>query len=260
MKIIVVDDEINSLHLFLDQIIANDDVEYKFFKDDPSLVLSYVKNNSVDGAFLDINMPNISGIELAKKILDISKKIKICFITGLNVTVDNLDESIKNNVLGIIYKPVSVLKLEHFISLMRNESSLIEVKTFGTFDCFVNGRLVKFTSSKAKELFALLVVNRGKSITMEQVITYLWPDKQIDKAKILYRDAVWRLRNTLQENSIDCVEFSRASLALKNKNIRCDYYDLLDGKDVYYPGEFLLSYEWSLPYESEIDYLIENKN
>ena len=91
-----------------------------------------LKNNNVDGAFLDINMPNISGIELAKKILDISKKIKICFITGINVTVDNLNESIKNNVLGIIYKPVSVLKLEHFISRMRNESSLIEVKTFGT--------------------------------------------------------------------------------------------------------------------------------
>ena len=256
MKLIVVDDEIHSLHLFLDQIINNDNVEYKFFKDNLNLILNYVKNNDVDGAFLDIRMPNISGEELAKELIKISPNIKICFITGLNITVDDLPNEIKKNVVGLIYKPVSLIELESHINLIKNQTSSMVVKTFGSFDCFYNSRLVKFSSSKSKELLALLVVHRGKSLTMEQVITFLWPDKQIDKAKIIYRDAVWRLRQTLQEIDFNCVNFSRASLSLNTKNIKCDYYDLLDKKIKHYPGEFLISYEWSIPFENELEYLV----
>ncbi len=257
MKLIVVDDEILSLHLFLDQIINNDNVEYKFFKDDLNLILNYVKNNDVDGAFLDIKMPNISGEDLAQELIKISPDIRICFITGLNITIDDLPEKIRKNVVGLIYKPVSLMELEAHINLIKNQTSVMVVKTFGSFDCFYNSRLVKFSSSKSKELLALLVVHRGKSLTMEQVITFLWPDKQIDKAKILYRDAVWRLRQTLQEIDFNCVNFSRASLSLNTKNIKCDYYDLLDKKSKHFPGEFLISYEWSIPFENELEYLNE---
>ena len=40
---------------------------------------------------------------------------------------------------------------------------------------------------------------------MEQAITALWPDKPLEKSKILYRDAVWRLRQTLKENEFTVV-------------------------------------------------------
>ena len=53
------------------------------------------------------------------------------------------------------------------------------------------------------------------------------------------------------------MNFQRALLILDKTNIQCDYWDLLEGKEVNYGGEFLSSYEWSLPFESEINDLIE---
>ena len=62
MKILVVDDEVNALHLFLDEVISDTEFEYKFLKDEKEAILSYVKNNDVVGAFLDIKMPNKTNI------------------------------------------------------------------------------------------------------------------------------------------------------------------------------------------------------
>ena len=82
MKIIIVDDEIISLQLFLTQIINNNKVEYKFFKDNEDEILKYIHDNKIDACFLDINMPNINGIELAKRIINHNPDMKIIFVTG----------------------------------------------------------------------------------------------------------------------------------------------------------------------------------
>ncbi len=260
MKILVVDDEVNALHLFLDEVISDTEFEYKFLKDDEEAILNYVKNNQVIGAFLDIKMPNIYGPELAKKLIAINKDIRITFVTGLNFSFNSLPNEIKNNVLGIIYKPINSIELSNYLLKIANIKPVLKVRMFGHFDCFLNNSLVHFSSNKSKELFALLLALNGKSLTMEQAITNLWPDKDIDKAKILYRDAVWRLRSTLQEIGFECVNFQRALLTLNKENIECDYYDLLNGKDVFYNDEFLVPYEWSISFENEIDYLLSHND
>ena len=96
MKIIVVDDERSSLHLFLDQIIDNG-VDYHFFRDDVEGILDYANKNDIEGAFLDIYMPNMNGIELAKKLISIKPNIKIVFVTGYIVKSSDF------NVAVIIY-------------------------------------------------------------------------------------------------------------------------------------------------------------
>ena len=81
---------------------------------------------------------------------------------------------------------------------------------------------------------------------MSQAITYLWPNKDNEKAKILYRDAVWRLRETLEEIRFPCVSFGRAILTLDKSNIKCDYYDYLSKKRRLKDSDiFLISYDWA---------------
>ena len=202
MNIIAIDDEMDALHLFLDQIISVEkNVGYKFFKDDEESVLSYVKNNHVDGAFIDVNLPRIGdmgGLLLLRKILKISPSTKAIMVTGTSLAMEDIPNDISGSVLGIIYKPISTMKLQEYILNLGGLSSTMKVKTFGQFDCFVNDHLVNFSSSKSKELFALLIALNGKSLTMEHAITLLWPDRPIDQAKIIYRDAVWRLRASLK--------------------------------------------------------------
>lgn len=259
MRVIIVDDEIKALQLFLSQIV-DINLEYRFFKDDKNAILDFVKKNEVSGAFLDINMPNIDGLALARALINIDSNIKIVFVTGTNIKMQDLPEDISRNVIDIVYKPFTTDVIEKNLRVISKKKPTLNVTMFGSFDCFINNHIVQFSSSKSKELFALLLALNGKSLTMNQAITYLWPDKDLDKAKILYRDAVWRLRSTLEEIEFPCVDFQRALLVLDKSNIKSDYYDFLEGKKkVTEDPSFLSSYDWSLDFENEIYVLAQQR-
>jgi two-component SAPR family response regulator len=256
MKIIVVDDEIASLSIFLSHVINKDNVDYKFFLDHPKKAVDYVKENAVDGAFLDINMPEIDGVSLARLLVANSPKIKIVFITGYTYDVPMLQKEFGSSLLGFAYKPYNSEILNRFIDQIyfQREKPQIRFRTFGSFDLFVNEQPLVFSSSKSKELLALLVAYNGSSLTMDDAIAHLWPEKNIDLAKRLYRDAVWRLRLVLKESGILFIlDFKRALLMLHREGIECDYWLYLAERKGSYSGEFLKGYDWSLPYQSELD-------
>ena len=253
MKIIIVDDEIISLQLFLTQIINNNKVEYKFFKDNEDEILKYIHDNKIDACFLDINMPNINGIELAKRIINHNPDMKIIFVTGLSTTINDLDDILKPNTLGFIYKPYDYNDIKHYINIIGNTLVKLEVTMFNSFDCFINGNVVNFSSSKSKELFALLLTYDGKILEMNDAISQLWPDKDIEKSKKLYRDAVWRLRKTLDEIKFNCVTFKRGELILNKNNIECDYWDYLKGNKSKYNELFCKSYDWAIDYSIALE-------
>lgn len=252
MKIVVVDDEIDALQSFLNEII-DCDVECRFFKDDERAVLDYIAKNNVNAVFSDVSMPGVNGLELAEKILDIAPDTSIVFITGMSLTMDDLSERLRAHTIGFLYKPYSANKLVEYLNLINKRTPLLQVRTFEAFDCFVDGKLVTFSSAKSKELFALLIAYNGNSLTMTDAIAHLWSDNDIEKAKILYRNAVFRLRKTLSEIGVSCVGFGRAVLTLDKTNISCDYWDFLKSGVGAYRGEFLKCYDWSVEYLAELD-------
>lgn len=260
MKIIVVDDEVIALADFLVEVVNDIKIEYKFFLDNPLDTIEYVKNNDVAGAFLDINMPKINGVELAKKLVLAAPKIKIVFITAYTHDEKAIQEKLDINLLGFCYKPFLAYDINCYIEQMyaNDRDNKIKVVAFGTFDVFVHRNVVRFSSFKSKELLALLMAYNGKSLTMSDAICHLWPDKPLDLAKSLYRDAVWRLRKTLKDYNIEeIVEFRRALLILNKRNIDCDYWNYLEKKDSSYFGQFLVSYDWSIEYQCMLDSLYD---
>lgn len=68
----------------------------------------YASNSSVDLAFLDINMPVINGITLAKELKKLFPKISIVFCTGYS---EYADEATKIGD-GYITKPVTEEKIK----------------------------------------------------------------------------------------------------------------------------------------------------
>ena len=260
MKVIAVDDEISSLQIFLKEIVSLDELECKFFKDDEKRILDYVRHNDVTASFIDINMPGINGLELAKKLIDIHKEMKVVFVTGINLNEKDLPSEMKPNVLGFIYKPYSFTDVKRYVDLISNSYSCMEVKMFNSFDCFIAGKVVRFSCAKSKELFALLLAYNGKTLEMNDAISQLWPDTPLDNAKRLYRDAVWRLRKTLNEYNFNCVDFSRAQLRIIKSRIHCDYWDFLKAGEGNYNGTFCKSYEWSFDYQMELDSIAQRKS
>ena len=159
--------------------------------------------------------------------------------------MDDLPRLIKENVLGILYKPFNEIQFKNIIKIAQKSNNILKINMLGVFDCFINDKIVHFSSSKSKELFALLVALEGKSLSMEYAIKVLWNDKELSKAKILYRDAVWRLRTTLKEINFPCVEFKRAHLSLNKNNIECDFYDSVkENKEIHF-DKYLSTYPWS---------------
>ena len=77
----------------------------------------------------------------------------------------------------------------------------IEIRTFGYFDVFVDGRPIAFRSEKAKELLALLVDRRGGFVTSADIITALWEDEPITaQTRTRCRKVALRLNRALEAN------------------------------------------------------------
>ncbi|MDY5441560.1 MAG: response regulator [Candidatus Enteromonas sp.] len=245
--IIVVDDEKSALGDFLSQIVTVEEVAATFFKDNEEGILSFVENNPVTCAFLDINMPRINGTELAKKIIRIRKDIKIVFVTGYASDEESLRQTFKDNLGGIIYKPYSRDDLLCFLETLFSIPVLIEFNFRGYFSASVNHRIITFLSRKSQELLALLYCNQGKTVSMEYVIDRLWPHyNPPDLAKRLYRDATFKLRKVLEEHGISSlVSFYRGSLCLNPKA----YPIHTDLSSVSKDGPFLETYPWNKEFQ-----------
>ncbi len=115
----------------------------------------------------------------------------IIFFGFITIYVDFLIDKTKNSY--VMEEEIKNVKKPQEVA----SNGKIKVTCFHTFDCFMNDKLLKFPSKKSKEFFALLIVLHGKSLTMDKAITYLWPDKDLDLAKISYRDVIWKLRKYL---------------------------------------------------------------
>ena len=83
MKILIVDDERNVLRDFVSEAEHIDGIEEIISFDDPRAALQYVTDGgAVDLAFLDINMPEIDGIELMKQLRTLRPELFITFLTA----------------------------------------------------------------------------------------------------------------------------------------------------------------------------------
>ena len=102
MKIIMIDDEkhaLSELHEILSEHYPDAEVNC-FTETTPAI--EFLKNNACDVAFVDINMPDKTGLELAVELKDICAGINIIFVTGYSqYAVD----AFSLNASGYILKP-----------------------------------------------------------------------------------------------------------------------------------------------------------
>lgn len=246
-KIIVIDDEICALNNFLPIVVDTQDVECKFFKDDFKGALDYVAENHVDAAFIDIRLTKTDGVTLAEKLVKLSPSIQIVFITGYEQNEEEIAKKFpQENFLGFVYKPYEPEKIRSILSEIAPTRKEIFLRTFGTFELFVNARPVYFPSSKSKELLALLTDAQGGYLLMEKVIDVLWEEKNAELGKRLYRDAVYRLRKTLKDEGIEeLVHFERGSCCINTNYASCDLWDFMRGEGEY-TGSYMEQYGWSI--------------
>ena len=140
MRTILVDDMILDLRLF--ELKCADMPEFEIVGKftDPLEAIAYARENTVDFAVLDVDMPGMSGIELARELRNIRSDIIIVFATAHpKFAVD----AIKMKADYVIFKPfdrediIDVLELAKLFR--QRQKKRYRFHTFGLFDMEVNG-------------------------------------------------------------------------------------------------------------------------
>ena len=113
--------------------------------------LAWLETNAADIAFLDIDMPGMSGMELAVQIKTRWPQMSIVFLTGYP---QYAMDAFELRASGYILKPASKERLEQEIenALARRQYQYrghITMQTFGSFDCFVDGKALRIGSTTA---------------------------------------------------------------------------------------------------------------
>ena len=221
---------------------------------DVNEALRWIENNPIDIAFLDIDMPEMNGINLAMNIKNISPETAVVFLTGYS---DYAVEAFKVHASGYLLKPVNREKLENEVeyALSRKKSdsrefSHITVVTFGEFDIYVDGKVMNFKRAKSKELLAYLIDRRGKLVSRATAFSILWEDEIYDRSRQKHVDVIVRsLRDTLKEYGIgEILSIDKGLMRVLPEKIDCDLYRFMDG-DIEiinrYRGEYMNQYSWA---------------
>lgn len=263
MNIIAVDDEKLVLEDMADICSSIDDVDSIQTFSNPADALEYVAmNNQVDIAFLDIEMPLMSGLDLAKRIGRINADVKIVFVTGYK---EYAFDAFGVNAIGYVLKPFSDDMIKKELSKAKKMGDAdapkkVVIKTFGYFDVFVADKPIYFSSSKSKELLALLVDRRGGSVSTENAISSLWPERDYDETvQSLFRKVLKSLRIALADAEISDVLIDvRNQRSVDTSKFECDYYNFMKKSEkaiANYQGEYMNGYQWAIPTKNHIDKL-----
>ena len=253
MRVMIVDDERLALRQFALETEDVPGVDVAGAFTNPLEALQFLRENPVDAAFLDIEMPEMNGIVLAEKMREIMPDLVVVFITGYEqYTLDAL----KIKADYYLTKPYDTKDirevLERAFLLSARQKKRVYIRTFGRFDVFIDGQAVYFSNTKAKELLALCVDHRGGTVTIEEAADKLWENRVYDsRVKNLYRKAVMQIRQLLAGYGVEEI-FSggRGSCQIDALKVDCDYYELLRGnpeavREWRITGNYLQEYSWA---------------
>ena len=247
MIAIAVDDEILMLGALVAAIEASPDIKEVSKFSACEEALEFVKNNSVDIAFLDINMRGMGGLALAEKIIATRPDCKIVFCTGYE---EYAIPAFKLHASGYLMKPITAEDVQREIDNIkgiRKSEKPLTVKCFGNFEVYVKKEKLIFKRLKTKELFAFLIDRNGAGMTAKQICAVLFPDDTDDNKNAAYlRQLVMDLKNTLRSVGAENVlRHETPCYRIDTNLIQCDYISYLETGSPEFHGEYMTQYSWA---------------
>ena len=247
MIAIAVDDEVLMLGALVAAIEASPDITEVNKFSDCEKALEFVKEKSVDIAFLDINMRGMGGLALAERIIASAPDCKIVFCTGYE---EYAIPAFKLHASGYLMKPISAEDVQGEIDNImgiRHREKPITVKCFGNFEVYVKNQKLMFKRLKTKELFAYLIDRNGAGMTAKQICAVLFPDDSDDNKNATYlRQLVLDLKNTLKAVGAEGVLCHETPCyRVDTSLIRCDYLSYLETGKPEFHGEYMTQYSWA---------------
>ena len=233
----------------------------------PLEALDWLENHTPDIALLDIDMPGMNGLELARRIRDMHPDTAVIFLTGYS---EYALDAFQLHASGYLMKPINREKLASEVEYAlsgrnRGKASNVFAKTFGNFDLLVDGRPLVFKRSKSKELLAYLVDRHGGNVSRPEAFAVLWEDTFYDRAMQKQMDVVIRsLRSTLEEAGVgEIFEIQSGWMRILPERMDSDLFRFLDGNRETiqeYRGEYMSAYSWASQTEAYLDRILQEQS
>ena len=254
---LAIDDEVLALADLTASLQEADPDSEIFSYTSPSAALEAVRHGQIqpDIAFLDIQMRGWTGLQLAAELRRELPQLEIVFVTA---PPQYALESYSLHVRGYLIKPVTAQAVREELEVITGvpqtagPAKLLQVNCFGNFEVFHDGRPLKFSRAKSKELFAYLIYRSGATCSIKEIAAILFEDREYGSAlknqtETFKSDLIKTLRAV---NCEDVLLKGHNCLSVDVEKIDCDYYRLLQGNAgavSAFTGEFMSQYSWAEP-------------
>ncbi|MDQ0919506.1 response regulator [Paenibacillus sp. V4I5] len=209
IRIVAVDDELPALRRVGKLLESFEEVQVCGLFDKSTVFLEYIltEPEPIDLVLLDMDMPTLHGLELARRLRECRPEIHIAFLTAYE---EFAREAFDVEALDYLLKPVLKEDLSRMISRFlkrsrrdaegenRPETGIV-VNSFGPFTITMdNGVQIKFRNSKGKELLAYLHHHRGKPVSKAQIMEEIWYGRDVERTQVNLHSTIYQLRKDLE--------------------------------------------------------------
>ncbi len=209
IRVIAVDDELPALKRVGQLLESFGEVQVCGLFDKPQALLEYAltATEPIDLALLDMDMPGIHGLELARRLRDVRPEMQITFLTAHE---EYARDAFEVEALDYLLKPIMAEDMARTIGryVKRNDRHRkaeelpergVAVRSFGPFHVTAeNGQPIRFRNSKSRELLAYLHSHRGRSVSKTQIMDALWYGRDWERTQANLHTTVYQLRKDLE--------------------------------------------------------------
>lgn len=211
-------------------------------------------HSDVAFAMIDSDLPDTNALKLAAALRELRPDLITMFAADRS---DFVADAIRQKADYILFKPLhqeDVLDaLERAKLLQARQRKRYSATLFGSFDFSVGESTVRFQSSKARELMALLLCYRGREVSIHSIVDALWENSfSADVRSVGYRKVIKSLSDTLRAyGAEELLVRTRGYCRIREDLIDCDYFQFLQSDPAHRPafsGVFLPEYAWAEQY------------
>ncbi len=261
MRIIYVDDEMPAIDNFRLTVANFPEIKTLNAFQTGEEALAFAKEHTVDAAFLDMEMPGVHGLDLAKRLNAHDPSIRIIFVTAFSqyaLDAWGVDAS------GYLLKPYSAADIRKELAKCTYKplpSHRVVIETIPSLSITVDGAPLFISGAKPREMLALLVDRAEHGFTMGEGIACLWPERAADAGtQSLYRMTWKRLADALENAGVgDILAKSESRRYLKTDKLDCDLYRILAGDKQAarkYAGAYLQEYTWAEERNAQLHWML----
>lgn len=239
LRVVVVEDEVPNLELMKIIIGRNEHLNIVGAFTSSREALKSIADLKPQVVFLDVEMPEMSGIELAREIVKCDENIQVVFVTAYN---QYAIDAFKVNAVNYILKPITaealretterLLKNHYLLSNAPEVSKVYKISCLGSYMvCRGSKKIsVKWTTNKVEELFAYFLYHKGDSVDKWKICDVLWTDKLPEKAEHNLHSTIYRLKNDLKAIGIEnVISYKQGTYRIELGNFYCDALEFEKG-------------------------------